>query len=114
MATAIQAIYRDMEYAKSLIKNRNTAAGADNADDPATADEESWTFIEEDEETASELAKRMAAWDGVRTRGDTERVAGNDEGGSGRRRRVSSISKASKSLLQKMSNRELKAEKATD
>lgn len=113
MATAIQAIYRDMEYAKSLIKNRNTSADADNADDPATADEESWTFIEEDEESASELAKRMAAWDGVRARGDIERDPGNDETHAGRRRRVSSISKASKSLLQKMSNKELKKEKAT-
>lgn len=54
--TAIQCIYRDMEYAKSLIERkagRNAAAaeraatsGSDDLDDDA--EEESWTFIGDD------------------------------------------------------------------
>lgn len=42
VANAIQAIYRDMEYAKTLIKHR--ANNTKDNDDPA-GDEESWTFI---------------------------------------------------------------------
>lgn len=55
VATAIQAIYRDMEYAKSLIKRRNTNADYD------LGDEESWTFI--GDEGDPELVRRIAEWD---------------------------------------------------
>lgn len=54
--TAIQCIYRDMEYAKSLIERkagrnaaaaeRATTSGSDDLDDDA--EEESWTFIGDD------------------------------------------------------------------
>lgn len=41
METAIQAIYRDMEYARTLIKKQLT--------DPHEGDsEESWTFVGDD------------------------------------------------------------------
>ncbi|KAL8735643.1 MAG: hypothetical protein Q9166_000812 [cf. Caloplaca sp. 2 TL-2023] len=50
---AIQAIYRDLEYAKTLIKHR--ALVNDNGD------EESWTFI--GDEADPELARRIAEWE---------------------------------------------------
>ena len=48
VATAINAIYRDLDYAKALIKNRGTQSTdvADAADDEDS--EESWTFVEND------------------------------------------------------------------
>lgn len=52
--TAIQSIYRDMEYAKSLIKSRNGKAGLD---DPLDDAEESWTFIGDD--TDPEIVRRL-------------------------------------------------------
>ncbi|KAF3902825.1 hypothetical protein AA313_de0206022 [Arthrobotrys entomopaga] len=52
--TAIQAIYRDMEYAKSLIKNPQTEI-SDSA-------EESWTFVSR-EETDVELPRRNSQKD---------------------------------------------------
>ena len=55
MATAIQAVYRDLEYAKTLIKHRTTNT------DYEGVDEESWTFI--GDESDPELAKRIAEWD---------------------------------------------------
>ena len=56
VATAIEALYRDLEYAKSLIKNRATAT-----DNDAAGDEESWTFI--GDESDPELARRIADWE---------------------------------------------------
>ena len=55
VATAIEAIYRDLEYAKSLIKNRTVNPEND------IGDEESWTFI--GDESDPELARRIAEWD---------------------------------------------------
>ncbi|TGJ71182.1 Sterol 3-beta-glucosyltransferase [Orbilia oligospora] len=52
--TAIQAIYRDMEYAKSLIKNPQQEA-SDSA-------EESWTFVNRDEDDA-DIARRNSIKD---------------------------------------------------
>lgn len=63
---AIQAIYRDLEYAKTLIKARTagskdaTSDGIQN-DDLATDVEESWTFI--GDESDPELQKRIRDWD---------------------------------------------------
>ena len=59
VAMAIQAIYRDMEYAKSLIKRRKemTREGADEG----CAEEESWTFI--GDESDPEFKKRIYDWD---------------------------------------------------
>lgn len=56
MPTAIQAIYRDLEYAKTLIKNR-----VSNTDNDPIGDEESWTFI--GDESDPELARRIAEWE---------------------------------------------------
>lgn len=56
MATAIQAIYRDLDYAKTLIKNRTS-----NTENDPIGDEESWTFI--GDESDPELARRIAEWE---------------------------------------------------
>ncbi|MCJ1471426.1 Sterol 3-beta-glucosyltransferase [Lambiella insularis] len=53
--TAIEAIYRDLEYAKTLIKNPNTHP------DTELGDEESWTFI--GDESDPELVRRIAEWE---------------------------------------------------
>ena len=44
MENAINAIYRDLEYAKTLIKKRKIAIDGGDEDDT----EESWTFVETD------------------------------------------------------------------
>lgn len=54
---AIQAIYRDLDYAKSLIKKRGAHAADDDHDDF----EEAWTFI--GDESDPELARRIAEWE---------------------------------------------------
>ena len=66
MHNAIQAIYRDLEYAKTLVKARN--AGSKNVsndtlqtDDLAVDIEESWTFI--GDESDPELQRRIREWD---------------------------------------------------
>jgi len=53
-----------MEYAKSLIKNRNKFA------ENEICEEESWTFIGDDSDP--DLQKRMAQWDMHRQRDETE------------------------------------------
>lgn len=66
MQNAIQAIYRDLEYAKTLIKTR-TAGSKDASSDALHNDElavdieESWTFI--GDESDPELQKRIRDWD---------------------------------------------------
>ena len=61
MEVAIQAIYRDLEYAKSLIKTRDSSAKGSAAtaldDDELMNIEESWTFIGDDSDP--ELKKRI-------------------------------------------------------
>ena len=70
--TAIQAIYRDLEYARSLVKARaamqQQSAAADAAGltaidllDEAGDFEESWTFI--GDESDPELQRRIQEWD---------------------------------------------------
>ncbi|KAL9587665.1 MAG: hypothetical protein Q9212_000119 [Teloschistes hypoglaucus] len=58
VATAIQAIYRDLEYAKTLIKHR---ALINDNDITGAGDEESWTFV--GDEADPELAKRIGEWE---------------------------------------------------
>lgn len=58
VATAIQAIYRDLEYAKTLIKHRHTSNDESFGD---MADEESWTFI--GDESDPELRRRIEEWE---------------------------------------------------
>ncbi|KAL8925174.1 MAG: hypothetical protein Q9208_003679 [Pyrenodesmia sp. 3 TL-2023] len=60
VATAIQAIYRDLEYAKTLIKHRAALGNHDN-DISGPGDEESWTFI--GDESDPDLVKRIAEWE---------------------------------------------------
>ncbi|KAK7409119.1 Sterol 3-beta-glucosyltransferase [Neonectria punicea] len=57
--TAIQCIYRDLEYAKSLIKRK---AGKNAQTDPAEDDEteESWTFIGRDEPDPDHVTKKLS------------------------------------------------------
>ncbi|KAL8856931.1 MAG: hypothetical protein Q9178_006520 [Gyalolechia marmorata] len=57
---AIQAIYRDLEYAKTLIKHRALVTDND-ISGVATGEEESWTFI--GDEADPELARRIAEWE---------------------------------------------------
>lgn len=56
MSTAIQAIYRDLEYAKTLIKHKHPDGNPDNN----IGDEESWTFV--GDESDPELLRRIAEW----------------------------------------------------
>ncbi|KAL8705531.1 MAG: hypothetical protein Q9201_001348 [Fulgogasparrea decipioides] len=67
VATAIQAIYRDLEYAKTLIKHRALANNNDNDISGAVGDEESWTFI--GDEADPELARQIAEWEPMAQQG---------------------------------------------
>lgn len=58
MATAIQCIYRDMEYAKSLIKRKTGRNG--NQDEDEEGDEESWTFVGGDEPDPDMTTKKLS------------------------------------------------------
>ena len=60
MENAIQNIYRDLEYAKSLIKRKvGKNAQADIEDDDET--EESWTFVGSDEPADPDMVtKRLS------------------------------------------------------
>lgn len=59
MDTAIQSIYRDLEYAKSLIKRRDGKV----VDDALEDSEESWTFIGDEHDP--ELVKRIHDWESM-------------------------------------------------
>lgn len=57
---AIQSIYRDMEYAKSLIKRK---AGKNEQTEPDEDDEEteeSWTFVGGDEPDPDMVTKKLS------------------------------------------------------
>lgn len=57
VGAAIKAIYRDLEYAKTLIKHRTDLA----TDDMAGDANDEWTFI--GDESDPELARRIAEWE---------------------------------------------------
>ena len=59
MNTAIQSIYRDLEYAKSLIKGRSGKT----VDDTLEDSEESWTFIGDDNDP--ELIRHIRDWEAM-------------------------------------------------
>lgn len=62
VGNAINAIYRDMEYAKSLIKRADRTGGAVGGGDGVDEGfEESWTFI--GDESDPELNRRIKEWD---------------------------------------------------
>lgn len=67
--TAIQCIYRDMEYAKSLIKGED----GESADDPYEDSEESWTFIGDDEDP--DFMKRIHDWESMAQSGSLSEQA---------------------------------------
>ena len=61
--TAIKALYRDMEYAKSLVKKRGaeTAEGLEAHETIGVgADEESWTFVGDEGEMDAAVRERIA------------------------------------------------------
>ncbi|KAJ8128975.1 hypothetical protein O1611_g4656 [Lasiodiplodia mahajangana] len=65
VGTAIQSIYRDLEYAKSLVaskagKNAATANGPDEIVDGDESEEESWTFVGGDEIDPELVVKKSA------------------------------------------------------
>lgn len=66
--TAIQSIYRDLEYAKTLIKRRGDAKAADDTVEEA---EESWTFIGDDGDP--ELIRRIQDWETMAQPGEMAR-----------------------------------------
>ena len=74
--TAIQSIYRDLEYAKSLIKGRAAKTGDENQEES----EESWTFI--GEENDPELTRRMHDWEAMAQTGLHGNAEGSDTSGS--------------------------------
>lgn len=64
MANAIQALYRDLDYATTLIKARNAAGNHTSSpfeNDGGAEEEESWTFI--GDESDPDLQKRIQGWD---------------------------------------------------
>jgi len=74
--TAIQSIYRDLEYAKSLIKNRDGKTIDDSPEDS----EESWTFIGDDNDP--ELIRRVHDWDAVAQPGTKSTWADSEASGN--------------------------------
>ena len=67
MEEAVKAIYRDLDYAKSLIKK----PGID-TDDAQDDSEESWTFI--GDESDPDLQRRIAEWEPMTYMGQSEYV----------------------------------------
>ncbi|KAL2107237.1 hypothetical protein VUR80DRAFT_5525 [Thermomyces stellatus] len=63
--TAIQCIYRDLEYARSLIKKKPGEGEQPKEGDEDEAEEESWTFVGRDEPDPEVLTKRLSdLWPG--------------------------------------------------
>lgn len=59
VGTAIKALYRDLEYARSLVKRRGAVGvGGAGRGEEAEVEEESWTFVENDSDV--EVAGRMS------------------------------------------------------
>jgi sterol 3beta-glucosyltransferase len=75
VATAIQAIYRDFEYAKSLIKKRSKTA-----DDNEVGDdfEETWTFVGDGDDP--ELQRAIADWQPTQTQHDESHLLVKEKG----------------------------------
>ncbi len=74
--TAIQSIYRDMEYAKTLIRKKDGKI-----DDPTEDSEESWTFIGDDNDP--ELVRRIHDWETGAFTGKQSQALGTSVLGSG-------------------------------
>lgn len=81
MNTAIQSIYRDLEYAKTLIKKRGDGKVADDMVEEA---EESWTFIGDDGDP--DLIRRIHDWETMARPGDVARGRSVSAKGKGKGR----------------------------
>ena len=57
--TAIQCIYRDLEYARSIIKRRGDKNAAQDYEDEDT--EESWAFVGRDEPDPDAVTTKLSA-----------------------------------------------------
>jgi sterol 3beta-glucosyltransferase len=64
VATAIKAIYRDLDYARTLIKRRSKVAADDELGDEF---EETWTFV--GDESDPDLQRAIAEWQPTQTQG---------------------------------------------
>lgn len=58
--SAIQSIYRDMEYATSLIKRKAGKNGQPEPDEDDDGAEESWTFVGGDEPDPDMMTKKLS------------------------------------------------------
>ncbi|KAG5985551.1 Sterol 3-beta-glucosyltransferase, partial [Claviceps pusilla] len=58
--TAIQNIYRDLEYARSLIKRKIGHRDLPDAEEDDDETEESWTFVGSDEPDPDVVTKRLS------------------------------------------------------
>ena len=58
--TAIQCIYRDLEYARSLIKTKPAEGEPPKEEDDDEGPEESWTFVGRDEPDPEVLTRRLS------------------------------------------------------
>lgn len=104
VGTAIQSLYRDLEYAKSLIKKPSNKS----VDDQAEDFEESWTFI--GDENDPELLKRIHQWEGATSGRETINKSDNEnhmltsiiDTGSGRNRSMESSIMATGARPQQM------------
>lgn len=76
--TAIQSIYRDLEYAKSLIKGRNGKTTDDTLEDS----EESWTFIGDDNDP--DLIRRIHDWETMAQSGSMKNASSSSEASGSR------------------------------
>ncbi|KAK5993084.1 Sterol 3-beta-glucosyltransferase [Cladobotryum mycophilum] len=77
VATAIQSIYRDMEYAKTLIKHKSGQLEPEEDDDT----EESWTFIRGDEPDPDMVTTKLS--EGLEGLGLGKALGGNAPKGKG-------------------------------
>lgn len=74
MDLAIQCIYRDLEYATSLIKRKAGKNAQPDGDEDEDETEESWTFVGTDEPDPDMVTKKLSeglVLDGLDTKGGT-------------------------------------------
>jgi sterol 3beta-glucosyltransferase len=59
--TAIQSIYRDLEYARSIIKRRGAHNKANEDEEEDNDEEESWAFIGSDEPDPDAMTTKLSS-----------------------------------------------------
>ncbi|KAF2422412.1 hypothetical protein EJ08DRAFT_653109 [Tothia fuscella] len=80
VGTAIKAIYRDLEYAKSLIKRKD--GDSKDRDDALEEAEETWTFV--GDESDPDLQQAIVDWDPTRSMHGHSAVGGGNAAGKRR------------------------------